>query len=40
MLSAEYDIIIVDELCVAIYFALLKTDDALSLVSEKPEPLN
>lgn len=39
MLSAEYDIIIVDELCVAIYFALLKTEDALSLVSEKPEPI-
>ncbi len=39
MLSAEYDIVIVDELCVAIHFALLKTEDALSLVREKPEPI-
>jgi len=39
MLSAKYDIVIMDEVCVAIYFSLLETRDLLSLMKEKPEAL-
>jgi cob(I)alamin adenosyltransferase len=37
ILSAKYDIVIMDEVCVAIHFGLLKTEDVLSLLEEKPE---
>ncbi len=37
--SDKYDIVIMDEVCVAIFFALLKTQDVLSLLDEKPEPV-
>ena len=37
MLSKEYDIIILDEVCVAIYFGLLSVDDVLPLIEQKPE---
>ncbi len=39
MLSAKYDIVIMDEVCVAIHFSLLETRDLLSLMEEKPEAL-
>jgi cob(I)alamin adenosyltransferase len=37
MLDGNYDIVIMDEVCVAIHFGLLKTGDVLSLFKEKPE---
>ena len=37
MLSGKYDIVIMDEVCVAIHFALLTTENVLSLLEEKPE---
>ncbi|MFQ6114613.1 MAG: cob(I)yrinic acid a,c-diamide adenosyltransferase, partial [bacterium] len=37
MLSGEFDIVILDEVCVAIYFGLLKTQEVLDLVVAKPE---
>ena len=37
MLSGKYDIVIMDEVCVAIYFKLLKTEQILSLLEEKPQ---
>jgi len=39
MLSTKYDMVIMDEVCVAIHFELLKTEDVLSLFDEKPEPV-
>ena len=39
MFSAEYDIVILDEVCVAIHYALLKTKEVLALLKVKPEPL-
>jgi cob(I)alamin adenosyltransferase len=39
MLSNQYDIIILDGVCVAIFFSFLKTEDVLSLLEEKPEPV-
>jgi cob(I)alamin adenosyltransferase len=39
MLSAKYDIVIMDEVCVAIHFSLLETRDLLSMMEEKPEAL-
>jgi len=36
MSSNKYDIVIMDEVCVALFFALLKTQDVLSLLEEKP----
>ena len=39
MNSGEYDIIIMDEVCVAIHFELLKTEDVLCLLNEKPDPV-
>ena len=36
MLSGEYDIVILDEVCVAIYFRLLKVNEVLKLIEEKP----
>ena len=35
----DNDIVIMDEVCVAIYFSLLETRDLLSLMEEKPEAL-
>ena len=37
MLSGLYDLIILDEICVAIYFGLLKTEDVILLINVKPE---
>jgi len=37
MLSAEYDLIILDEICVAIYFQLLKTEQVFQFIREKPD---
>jgi cob(I)alamin adenosyltransferase len=36
MLSGKFDIVIMDEVCVAIFFELLKKQDLLSLLEEKP----
>ena len=36
MLSGKYDIVILDEVCVAIYFGLLKTNTILSMLEQKP----
>ncbi len=36
MLSGKYDIVIMDEVCVAIYFGLLKTETVLLLLEKKP----
>ena len=35
--TGKFDIVIMDEVCVAIFFELLKTQDLLSLLEEKPE---
>ncbi len=37
MLSGKYDIIIIDEVCVAIYFKLLEEEEVIKLLDEKPE---
>ena len=37
ILSGEYDIVIMDEVCVAIHFGLLKIEQLLSLLEERPE---
>jgi len=37
MLSGEYDIIILDEAIVAIYFKLIETSDLVEFVTHKPE---
>jgi len=37
MLSGEYDLIILDEAIVAIYFKLLKTDELIDFIKQKPE---
>ena len=39
MLSGKYDVVIMDEVCVAIYFGLLKTKDVLVLLEQKPVPV-
>ena len=36
MLSGEYDIIVLDEVCVAHYFKLVSTDALLRLLTERP----
>ncbi len=36
MLSGEYDIVVLDEINVAIWFGLLDSDDVLSLIEQKP----
>ena len=36
MLSTKYDIVILDEVCVAIHYGLLKTEEVLSLLGAKP----
>ncbi len=35
--SGEYDLVILDEICVTTYFGLLTADDVLPLLEEKPE---
>lgn len=37
LMSGEYDLIILDEVCVAIYFGLFTADDVLPLLESKPE---
>ena len=39
MLSGRYDLVILDEVCVAIHFGLLETKEVLSLLKEKPLPV-
>lgn len=39
MLGGSYDIIILDEILVAVYFKLLETDDVVSFIKKKPEPV-
>ena len=36
MLSGGYDLVILDEVCVAVHFGLLETREVLSLLEEKP----
>ena len=36
MLSSKYDIIVLDEVNVAIYFTLLSIDDVLEFIMQKP----
>ncbi len=36
MLSGEYDIVVLDEVCVALHFNLLPLDEVLALLEEKP----
>jgi cob(I)alamin adenosyltransferase len=36
MLSGSYDLVILDEVCVAIHFGLLETKEVVSLLKEKP----
>lgn len=37
MYSGDYDLIILDEVCVSIYFRLLKVEDVLSFMEYKPD---
>jgi cob(I)alamin adenosyltransferase len=37
MLSGEYNLIILDEICVAIYFGLFTVEDVLTMLEFKPE---
>lgn len=37
LLSGEYDLVILDEICVCFYFGLLDLDDVMPLLSMKPE---
>ncbi len=37
LLSGQYDIVILDEICVTVYFGLLTADDLLPLLDEKPK---
>lgn len=37
MLSGKYDLIILDEICVAIYFKLFSTEEVLEFVKYKPD---
>ncbi len=39
MLSRRYALVIFDEICVAIYFGLLSVQDVLTLIDEKPAPV-
>lgn len=36
MLSGKYDIVVMDEVCVAIHFGLLNMETVLSLLEKKP----
>lgn len=37
MLSGSYDIIILDEICVAIYFGLFNDEEVLTFIKQKPD---
>lgn len=37
MLDGEYDIVVLDEVCVTFYFKLLNVSDLMPLLNEKPE---
>jgi len=37
MLSGEYDMVVLDEVCVTTYFGLLTAEEVLPLLEEKPE---
>ena len=37
MHSGEYDIVVLDEVCVAVYFHLLTADEVLPLLTDKPD---
>jgi cob(I)alamin adenosyltransferase len=37
MLSGDYDLVVLDEVNVSIWFGLLETEDVLALLDEKPE---
>jgi len=37
LFGGEYDIVIADEICTAIYFKLVTLEDALALIASKPE---
>lgn len=37
MLSGNYDLVILDEICVAIYFGLFHVEDVLQFIDSKPE---
>lgn len=37
MLGGEYDLIILDEACVAIYFGILKEEEILQFINKKPK---
>jgi len=37
MLSKQYDIVILDEICVTVYFNLLTAEEVLPLLDEKPD---
>jgi cob(I)alamin adenosyltransferase len=37
MVSGEYDIVILDEICIALYYNLLKVEEVSHLLSDKPE---
>lgn len=39
MLGGLYDIVILDEILVAVYFKLFETDDIVSFIKKKPEPV-
>ncbi len=38
--SGNYDIVILDEINVAIHLNLIKIDDVIKVIENKPEPLN
>lgn len=37
MVSGKYDIILLDEVCIALYYNLIKLEEVLHLLSDKPE---
>jgi cob(I)alamin adenosyltransferase len=37
--ESSHDIVILDELCVAVYFKAIQSDTVISLLKDKPEPL-
>jgi cob(I)alamin adenosyltransferase len=39
MLSGDFDIVVLDEVLVAIYFRLFTTDQIISFIRKKPEPV-
>ena len=39
MVNKEYDIVILDEIIVSIYFGLLKINEVIELIKLKPEPI-